>query len=129
MSILWPRGGKDIRERVTLNLCLKLTLKTVIVLTSHWAQRSHTLKACFFFESSVDVLIKLVNFPCSLTHDHPVILCLSCKDLWKTFSSDWTTRLRTIMRFSNLLFMGIVTLGTSQFCSAGPLHAQCKVEW
>ncbi|XP_052452733.1 uncharacterized protein LOC128013649 [Carassius gibelio] len=33
------------------------------------------------------------------------------------------------MRFSNLLFIAIVTLGTSEFCSAGPLHAQCKVEW
>nr|XP_003201373.2 uncharacterized protein LOC100535932 isoform X1 [Danio rerio] len=34
-----------------------------------------------------------------------------------------------IMHFSDVLFIWIVALGTSELSSAGPLHAQCKVEW
>ncbi|XP_065115112.1 uncharacterized protein [Paramisgurnus dabryanus] len=34
-----------------------------------------------------------------------------------------------MIRFSNLLFVVVMTFGISEFCSAGPLHAQCKVEW
>ncbi|TRY85048.1 hypothetical protein DNTS_009548 [Danionella cerebrum] len=33
------------------------------------------------------------------------------------------------VHFSNLLVIAVVALGTSDLCSAGPLHAQCKVEW
>ncbi|XP_055038593.2 uncharacterized protein [Misgurnus anguillicaudatus] len=34
-----------------------------------------------------------------------------------------------MIRLSNLLFVVVMTFGISEFCSAGPLHAQCKVEW
>ncbi|XP_016301456.1 uncharacterized protein LOC107657745 [Sinocyclocheilus anshuiensis] len=128
---VWTEKEPAGRQRVNFSKNSAFTLSSSPPMSSHCclplfffnfcATAGQQLQACRYSMLFLTTMVKVTYCETGKAAAHPGGVSLT--------ELVAATRLRIIMRFSNLLFIGIVTLGTSEFCSAGPLHAQCKVEW